>query len=286
MAKVDKVISQGETLIATAEDDFINSMYDIEKALMREIMKLFDNIDVKEGKLQNSKAAIEFLNSLDGRIDLALKRSGYNDKVRALIKNFDAIKQNNIEVHSLLNKVDIYPSSLNTITKLEIENTIQNLLGSGISVDFKYPIRESLYRNITLGASIQDARKTIEDYIISNDGKDSKLLRYTKQVARDSLSQYDGVIQKTIANELKLNDFIYVGSIIIDSRCQCRYWVNKIKLSRDSLIEEIDTAVNKGDLGGCTCSGMIPGTNIDNFAINRGGYSCRHKAIATNIKKA
>jgi hypothetical protein len=102
-------------------------------------------------------------------------------------------------------------------------------------------------------------------------------------VARDSINQYDGSIQNVIKNELELNDFIYSGSIIKDSRCQCRYWVYKIKLKKEDLIDEIQIALDGRSLGGCNCSGMIPGTTIDNFAVNRGGYACRHRAIATNF---
>jgi hypothetical protein len=266
-----------------AEEDFSVNVREIEKQLLKEINKLFEVINVVDGKLQNSEAAIEFLATIEKRIDAALKKSGYNSAVMGYLKNFDAIRRNNLEIQSLLNKAEIPYSSLSAITRLEVENTIDKLLGAGISRDFKFPIREALYRNITLGTSIQDAKQTIASYIISNDGKDSKLLRYTTQVARDSISQYDGSIQTVIKNELGLKDFIYSGSIIADSRCQCRYWVNKQKLPHEELITEIETALDGGQLGGCTCSGMIPGTNIHNFAVNRGGYSCRHRSLDTNL---
>lgn len=285
MAKLDKVIQRGDDTVITAEEDFSVNIKEIEKQLLKEINKLFNFIDVKEGKIQTSDAAIQFLATIEKRIDEALKKSGYNSAVMDLLKNFDVIRRNNIEIHYLLNKADIPYSSLNAITRLEVENTIDKLLGAGISRDFKYPIREALYRNITLGTSIQDAKQTIANYIISNDGKDSKLLRYTTQVARDSISQYDGSIQTVIKNELGLKDYLYSGSIITDSRCQCRYWVEKQKLYHDELVGEIETALNGGSLGGCTCSGMIPGTNTANFAVFKGGYSCRHRAIATNLKK-
>lgn len=283
MAKIDKLITGGEKLMLTAEEDFTQSVKEIETKLLKEIMKILDNLDVKDGKIQSSEAAMQFLASIEKRLDEALKNSGYNSKVKQYLRNFDAVRLNNIEIHSLVNKTDIPYSSLNDITRLEVQNTIDKLLGAGMSRDFKYPIREALFRNITLGSSIQEAKKTIEDYIISNDGANSKLLRYTTQVARDSINQYDGSIQTVIQKELELNDFIYSGSIIADSRCQCRYWVNKIKLKRDSLIDEIQIALDGRSLGGCICSGMIPGTTIDNFAVNRGGYACRHRAIATNF---
>lgn len=283
MGKLEKAIKQGESTMLLAENDFIKDFDKIEKALLKEVSKILE-MDIQAGKLQNSEQVMQFLARMDLLITDALKKAGYNSKVKDYLKNFDLIRKNNIDIHALVNKVDIPYSSLNDITKLEVENTIQKLLGAGISRDFKFPIREALYRNITLGASIQDAKKVIESYIVSNDGANSKLLRYTTQVARDSISQYDGSIQTVIKNELGLNDFIYSGSIISDSRCQCRYWVNKAKLKREELIGEIATAVDGGFLEGCKCSGMIPGTTINNFAVNRGGYSCRHRAISTNLK--
>lgn len=285
MAKLDKAISNGENTMLFATGDFSDGVKDIEEKLLKEIIKILNVLDIKDGKIQSSEAAIQFLASIDKRITEALKNSGYNSKVREFLKSFDVILKNNIDVHKLANDINITADQLNLVTKLEVENTLSKLTGSGISRDFIQPIRESLYRNITLGSSIQDTKQTIEDYIISNDGKDSKLLRYTTQVARDSISQYDGSIQKAIANELGLNDFIYSGSIIADSRCQCRYWVHKIKLQHDELVDEIATALDGGSLDGCQCSGMIPGTTIENFSINRGGYSCRHRAIATNLDK-
>lgn len=285
MGKINKAIKKGEDAMLLADDDFTEAIKEIEPYILREINKIFDEIDVKEGRIQNSEQAIRFLATIEKRIDEALKKAGYNSKVKDLLKNFDVIRRNNLEVHSLLNKADIPYASLNDLTRLEVENTIQKLLGAGISKDFKYPIREALYRNITLGSSIQEAKKTIESYILSNDGANSKLLRYTTQVARDSINQYDGAIQTVIKNELGLKDYIYSGSIINDSRCQCKYWVNKQKLPHDELEGEIQTALDGESLGGCQCSGMIPGTNILNFAQYRGGYNCRHRAISTNLSK-
>jgi hypothetical protein len=284
MAKSDKLIAKGENIMLLAEDDFTTNIRDIEQQLFKEINKLFDVVDVQDGKLTSSEKTIEFLNSIEKRIDEALKKSGYNSHVYEFLKNFEKIRRNNLEIHEALNKETIPYSSLNDVTRLEVANTIDKLTGAGISRDFKTPIREALYRNVILGSTIQEARQTIEDYIVSNDGKDSKLLRYAGQVARDSINQYDGSIQQVIKNQLELPDFIYSGSIIRDSRCQCIYWVKKVFLQSDELADEIDTAVKGGSLGDCKCSGMVPGTNISNFAVFRGGYNCRHRAIATKIK--
>jgi hypothetical protein len=60
--------------------------------------------------------------------------------------------------------------------------------------------------------------------------------------------------------------------LIEDSRSQCVRWVKKRILQKSELDSEISWANNNG-------SGMIAGTNKENFAVYRGGYNCRHSAI-------
>lgn len=283
MAKIDKVLENGDKIILKSEADFDAAILLIEKKLLRDINKLFENVDIVAGKLSSNQNTIDFINSLDNRIRTSLKKSGYNAAVSDLLTTFKPIQDNNIQAQATLNNINIQASSLNDLTKLETQNTIDKLLGSGISRDFIIPIRESIYRNIILGSSIQDAQETIRNYIISEDGKDSKLLRYAGQVAEDSLNQYGGTIQQKIKNELGLSDFIYFGTLITDSRCQCRYWVHKTKLPGEELVDEIQMALDGDELDGCACSGMIPDTTIDTFAINRGGFRCRHRALPTKL---
>lgn len=285
MAEIDKLINEGENINENASSKFESSVQAIELALANEIRKLFKNVDVTGGKISSNKKSLEFLAGLEKRIMTALKESGYNSRVSELLKNFDKIKENTIKIQSVANGINIADASLTGIQKLEVQNTIDKLLGSGVNGQFVAPMRQALYRNIALGGSIADAEKIIEDYIISKGNNKSILNRYIGQVARDSISQFDGMIQGVIGTELGLNDYLYAGSIIKDSRCQCVYWVEKRILPREELIDEINTALNKGSLGGCRCSGMIPGTSIDTFATFRGGYNCRHRAIKINAYK-
>jgi hypothetical protein len=100
-----------------------------------------------------------------------------------------------------------------------------------------------------------------------------------KQISRDALGQFDGQINAIIADEFGLDAFRYVGSIIDDSRAQCVRWVGKRILEKSEMQSEIAWANNNG-------SGMIPGTNPDNFLVFRGGYNCRHRAIPFKLTKS
>jgi hypothetical protein len=214
---------------------------------------------------------------MDKRIYDALKKAKYDESVLKYTRNFNEIAQNTKDLQSAVNGINITDASISPILRIEVNNTIDKLAGSGLAKDFINPIRESLYRNIILGSKVTEVEESLKEFIISNANGDSKLLKYVKQASRDSMGQFDGILQQNIANELELNAVRYVGSLIKDSRPQCRRWVSDRVLLIEDLAEEIRWAFNNG-------SGMNPNTTPDTFIIYRGGFNCRHRAIAYNKK--
>jgi hypothetical protein len=139
-------------------------------------------------------------------------------------------------------------------------------------------LRQELFKNIVAGTNSIDVEKAIRDFISGQGDKAGNLKRYVTQVSRDALNQYDGTINSRIAEEFGLDAFQYVGSLIEDSRPQCVRWTGKGVILKDQLEKEIGWAFTNG-------SGMIPGTNSENFAVFRGGYNCRHSAIPFKLTK-
>jgi hypothetical protein len=283
MPKIESLLNRGDEITDAAEQSVIEAARKAEEELYREISKIFNEVDVSAGKLKDTKKAREFLLSIDKRIKEVLNNSEYKTAVSGLIKDFDKITQNNIDLQAAINKKIISKKQLLPIQQLEVNNTIERLLGSGIDKDFVAPIRQTLYRNIVLGVGVEETRSALEDFILSKPKKESVLSRYVGQVSRDSIMQFDGSIQQSIGAELELPDYIYTGSLILDSRAQCVHWVNKAELPGEELEAEIKTAVNGGTFPDSEkkCSGMNPSTTLSTFSIYRGGYNCRHRAIVT-----
>lgn len=273
---VEDILSQGIKIFDNSESDLVNSIYGSEFLIYDELIQILNNVNVSNGKLQNNKAAQSFLLTLDTKIYSALKNADYDKSVLRFTKSFDLIADNSKQIQSALNGINITNSQISPILNLEVNNTIDKLTGAGIAKDFVNPIRETLYRNILVGADIGSVEKTLKDYLISTPDADSNLVRYSRQVARDSMQQFDGTIQGNIGDELNLNAIRYVGSLKKDSRPQCERWIKKDAgiLLIDDLNEEIKWAFEEG-------SGMIKGTDSENFYIFRGGWNCRHRAIAT-----
>lgn len=282
---VDKNFDKGIKIMDGAEKNLASSLVKMEKKVYDEIMKIFEGISITDGKLSNNEKTDEFLASLDRRIAKVLKQNGYNDSVAKYLTNFDKIAENVKKIQSQLNGINLTATQINPFLRIEVSNTWDNLLGSGINKSFVNPLRQGIYRNIMFGATIGDVEKLVKEYVITNKNADSKLLRYVKQVSRDSISQFDGGLQQKLASELDLNACRYIGSIILDSRAQCRKWVDESLIKLDSdFAKEITSAIN-GNLmyDGKASSGMIKDTTLATFMANRGGYNCRHRCIATKI---
>ena len=284
MAKIQSIINKGDKILLNGSSDLVNGMYSIELLVYAALMEIFDTVDITNGKLATKPKAEEFLPLLDYKIYQTLKKSGYPALVSDFIGNYDKITENVRDLHQSLGNGIINTKDINSVKRLEVQKTIQNLTQQGMYKDFIAPVREGLYRNIMFGATIGETEEFIKSQVVSTKKKNSVLTRYVGQVATDALHQYDGSVNQVAKNTLGLNATQYVGSLIEDSRAQCMKWVGMSIIKDEDLKEEIDWALNGGRYSNKKASGMIEGTNPDNFCINRGGWRCRHRAFPILVK--
>lgn len=265
-------------LINDAEEGLTRGIGGIQSDIFDEIIKILDKFSTKGGNLEYDRQAVKLINELEERINKAISKSDYPERVEAYLQSFDKIREVNIKLQSALNKLDASKVGLTNLQKTAQQLTTNNLLGAGLDHNFIQPVKDLIYQHAVGGASIADAELALREAIKGNPERLGLFERYVTQMARDSISQYDGTIQSRIMDEFDLDGYSYEGSIIRDSRPQCVRWVNEFDgvLRFEDLADEIEWAFNNG-------SGMIPGTTQDTFPINRGGYSCRHHATAIRI---
>lgn len=284
-------IQEGIIIIDSAEKRLADFIQKTQLSLYDAITKIFENVNISNGKLSSSEKTSNFLLSLQSRINKALQDSGYQSEVTKFLTNFPKIAENVKTLQEDFNGINITSKQIAPFQRLEVQATVERLLGSGVNTNFVQPIRQGLYRNILFGGTVGDAESLIKNFVITNKNGDSKLLRYVKQVSRDSLSQFDGGLQQKIAHELNLTAIRYVGSLILDSRAQCGKWTSQGLIALDdNFAQDIEDAINNKlhfEVGGKmkTSAGMIPGTDLITIMANRGGYNCRHRAIPTFKKK-
>jgi hypothetical protein len=213
-----------------------------------------------------------YLMDVDKIVNRAFRQSKYPELINAYIDKFELINENNSQIHKVLNGLATDMPEIKKVQTVLIQKVIDDMTGAGVDINFTQPLRGVLYNHAVAGGTIADAKELIEAYVVGKKNTLGHLERYVGQVARDGMMQYDGGLNEAVAKEYGITTYVYVGSLIEDSRPQCRRWVAMGTLDSSEIEREISWARING-------SGMIPGTNTENIARYRGGYNCRHSMI-------
>lgn len=245
-----------------------------------------------EGKafMEKGSLAATAVNRFEKRLSDAIEKNvAYRSEIRKYMTNFDKMDKLNIQVHKKLNGINI-----EKVIKLankqqrelvggvvekvvgEIGRFPENMLGAEMREQFTKPVKKVLYQNIMQGVPQTKAKEALHNFIVGKKGKIGQLERWSGQIARDTLNQYDGAVNDMVRKEFDLDGFQYVGSLVKDSRPQCVRWVRMKQIAIKDLPRELANSTNRG---------QIPGTTKDNFGTYRGGYSCQHSAIPIRMKE-
>lgn len=272
-------------------------MFRLEEIIDESLAKLLEAIKAKEPEVL--RRIIEFIGRLDSRggqflsnlandrnialfekyVQEVLKELGVNKDITEFVKAMDEASKYTIGLQKTINGI-IVPATdiLKRWREYTIRTTVENLVGNGLNETYSKAIEKILGDAVYAGGSLTDVYRNVREYAVTTDKRHGGLLGHFQQVSRDSVGQYAGGINRIVAKQYGLDALEYVGSLVKDSREQCIRWVGMETILIKDLQREINWAESNG-------SGLIPGTNPDNFIINRGGYNCRHEAIPSRSKK-
>jgi hypothetical protein len=278
---VIEIIRKQDRTVSAANQTFFDSLSATEQRIFAAVSKHVQKFSSDGENYVFDDGNVLLTNQVERIILDALQSSKYPSDVNGFLRNFETLKQYNFDIHGNVN--DLSPDELgeliNPIQRATVEQTLQGLTGSGVSTNFVEPIRTGIFQNIVAGSTKSDLEAYLRRFILGNPEVDGLLSRYVKQVSRDALNQFDGQVNAKIANQFGLDAYRYVGSLIEDSRPQCRRWVAMGVIQTKDLPAEIAWMNANG-------TGAIPGTSPETFSIYRGGYNCRHSAIPFKLTKS
>jgi hypothetical protein len=263
---------------------FEQIIFDLLKTIPKTEQKLYDSILGLLDEFDQTKGRFDPLSddyaTLTGRVEEivvdAVNKSGYKTATKDFLKEFDKIEALNRQMHKDINKIDI--NNLSKYFKQAKEGTITTAIdlfeGAGVLNNQVIVLRKTLTDNIFLGNSIAQTRQALKEQILGNEERLGYLERNVTQIARDTVYGYNGLINGIVQEKYEMKYLRYVGSLVTDSRVQCRKWVNNKNgiMKMEDLPDQIAWALRSGQ-------GMVPITNSTNFFIYRGGPNCRHDAI-------
>jgi hypothetical protein len=283
-------------LIDQSTTDFQGSIPDMQKKIYGDLQEYIKKLDLRDGRIMNNLQNLQLIGQIKNRLRKILSGKDYNKLVSDFTEAFDEVANLNQQYFADFNFKFKPKKTLPVIKQLAIDQTIEDLIGQGMAESIIKPITEILKSNITTGGSYAKFQEQLRTHIVNDENGAGSLQRYTKQITTDAINQFNAQYHDTIAQDLQFNWGQYVGSNLTTTREFCerltaKEWVHRTELPSiiKGKIDGVDIKLSKTT--GLPV-GMIPGTNVDNFKVNRGGYQCGHQffwvpdnAVPDAIKK-
>ncbi len=252
--------------IPESSDEIFNEVYDFMTTLKKNPNGTFAQTT------ENLSAISKFRPKLDGIIE----GTGYNDAVYAFTADFKNIESLMGDVFTSMSVTVPQDALFDQVTTISIQNSIDNLLGNGLSANYNEGIMNIMKDGVTAGADKIALKEQLSAYILGSPESSNKLIKYVDQVSGDLVHQYQSNYMSIISQDLGGKYYLYKGTKIRDSRQFCKHLAGHV-YTESELKAYINQQLTLN--GGAGWDGMIPGTNWSNFAQNRGGYRCRHTLV-------
>lgn len=256
----------------------------IQKQVSKIVRDVVLSLEIKGGRLVREQDFLRRLAQIEIKINQVLGSSKYTQPIADYLSEISTIEQRNIAMQKKYGDLIVDVEKLTPARKAVYQQAKHYLSGAGLNEAYVQPAKYLVMQQVTTGMSIKDSLELLKKWDEGKltDGKQTmgrqtpNLQRYATQLSRDMMYQYNGNINNIIKDEYALDAFIYTGTIVKDSRPLCRHLVG---LNREIKFDELPELLNAYP------QGTIPGTNKDNFAIYRGGYSCLHGVLAVRSKQ-
>ena len=279
-----------ERFIDKSVDNLLKSLDKYSENLLKDLIKYLSEFDKKDGNLNSSQ--FDLILGIDRFVRSAVFDTKLDSKIKQYLSTFDEATGKILNINEeFANRV----INVNTDRLLNDNKkfALNNLKGIGFENVTKI-IQDILYRGISNNANVSAVEQQLRNTIMPTDGVDL-LSRHFGQVAQDSLYQYQGEVNQKVIETYKFKAFRYVPlTEVKDTRPICDHIIDKGGLIG---FDELKTILNEYCPNGnpskqritftireeektiAKGSGMIQGTNIDNFIMLRGGHRCRHQCI-------
>lgn len=220
-----------------------------------------------------------------------------------IIDNYLAALDETNEINRLYYSKETTPRTLarieneilkSPVNEVYIGQVTDNLRGAGAYEAIVKKVGDVLRLDALRGLTFEQAAAELKALVTTTEGGAGIAERHFNQVAKDAVMQYDGLLQEELKKTFKPTRGRYFASVIETTRPICDHIKDRFgngyittkelqsvlneycpngtpsdeKITYETVNGEVRT-LKKG-------SGMIEGTTLENFPMNRGGYNCRH----------
>lgn len=273
MPEIKEIVKRRINRLETVPDVLITGTANSQIEILSKALDLLNTLDVSNGKFITSDANLAKVEEIVQLLNDAVFETKYKDQVIQFLREFDL--QSSIQNEYFISVLkNVGAESFGVFSQL-VETAKKNaadLLGrNAVDVAFGDPIREILNKSVSEGVFYKDAVKTLKDSIIGMPEEDGLLLRYVKQIARDTFTVGDREYHLGVAQYYNVGWWQYVGGVGPTSRQFCRNLAGGYYTT-----EQIQAWPERyGEW-----QGRAEGTNASTIFGYAGGYNCTHVLLA------
>jgi hypothetical protein len=292
---VNELIERIERISLQSDDTLARVISRTQREIYTEIIQILRSFQDSGFRLTSDAKDITLYYELRRKINRIFRESNYSSALDAYLTTFDEVEPLTKQIIATGADRSTQRAIFGVSTAVEremIAGGIANTLISPTSIEntFIAPLQRMIYTNVQGRVTYNEAERVLRQYLLDTPGKQTGFIRrYVTQITRDGLNQFQGAVNQKMVKEVGLDGFQYVGSLLQDdSRQNCIELVNGSGAfapyhlgNRLYRIEDLPAIIAIAEQR----PGWIPGTTPATFFINRGGYNCRHRAIARKLPK-
>ena len=263
-------------------DEIVNSytsgLKSIEKTMYEKVLNRLKGITTDaDGNIKATVNNFKIISQSKSDMAKVLNSKEYLSQVAQVNEYFGKVTSIQTKYFTKMFTDFASPVVIKELQSLAINTTVETLTEAGINDVLINKATRIISDNVRSGRNFAEMTTELKTFIQGSEEVPGKLESYSKQIIKDAHSQYVGNYNKIVSDDLNLEWFEYVGGTIEKTRPMCEHLVNNKPFIHQSEIK----GITQGRVDGLTIStqGFMPGTDENNFIINRGGFSCEHLLV-------
>lgn len=280
MSDISKLVAELESSV----DNFIDGLSPIEKKIFNSVIVILKELSVdKAGNIKNNLKNIKILGKVRKEMNRIIFNKKYLNDVYSFTESFNKVADIQNAYFSTIATSFTPPALAEAIKKEAIAATIEGLTEQGINGNVVTQLRDIIKTNVTSGGNYAEFTSTLKTFIEGDAETSGVLTRYARVYVTDSINEYSANHIKTITDDLGLEWFRYVGSLMATSRDWCKELVAQEYVHQSQFPELLKGKVNGKQVAIYEKTGlpegMKAGTNVSNLQTLRGGWGCNHQLV-------
>ena len=242
-----------------AAQDFLRQLEIAQKKTFAKIQRILRQLEQGKGNIENSANNLRMAYNSYSIINEALREEGFDDAVNKYVAKMDKLKPL-LDKEAKILDVPIDLEDTKTLVKvLKDENFRQfNLVSNRISERLKQTLVESVFTQQNFAVAVNGFRKLLNNEVPTLRG-------YAYTYANSALQDFDRQLSTAVYSKAGIERWVYVGSLVKDSRrfCVDRVW-------KEFTSKQIE---RWNDL---SWQGKNPNSSV---WVSLGGYNCQHRLL-------